>query len=54
MTKMVTWIRPSGTEIEAGDNPLTTDKLKALGWKKKKGPKPQVQQDLTSTQITGD
>jgi hypothetical protein len=49
----ITWVRPSKTEI---DMPSTFDEkaLKALGWKKKKGPKPQAQIDLTSEQKTGD
>jgi hypothetical protein len=35
-----TWIRPSGTPIELDDK-FDKKALKALGWKKKSGPKKQ-------------
>ena len=36
----ITWIRPSGTPIEV-DSSFDPKKAKALGWKKKPGPKKQ-------------
>ena len=35
----VTWIKPSGSPIEIDEN-FDAKALKALGWKKKPGPKP--------------
>jgi len=34
------WVTPTGQEIELADN-FKPKPLKALGWKKKPGPKPQ-------------
>lgn len=33
------WIRPSGSEIETNDEPLTVEHCKSLGWKEAKKPK---------------
>lgn len=32
---MITWIRPSGTEITLSDNKASNDVAKANGWKRK-------------------
>jgi len=49
MAKII-WVRPSGSDIEM-DADFDVDGLKALGWKKKKGPKPkeETQLDLDQT-----
>ena len=38
---MTTWIKPSGSEIDMPDT-FDSKALKALGWKKKPGPKKQT------------
>lgn len=47
------WIKPSKVEIEMPST-FNAKALKALGWTKKKGPKPAPQLDLNDTQNTGD
>ena len=48
-----TWIRPSGTPIEIDDN-FDAKALKALGWKKKPGPKKQTPPDLLDEPVQSD
>lgn len=42
----VTYIKPSGIEIEASNNPETKKLAKELGWKKKRQPKPEASPQL--------
>ncbi len=43
----ITYIRSSGTEIEASDNPETKALAKKLGWKKKKKAKTEPAPEAT-------
>lgn len=46
--KMITWVKPSGLEIQTNDNPSVIEYAKSLGWtekKAKRGPKPKAKTD---------
>jgi hypothetical protein len=40
---MAIWIKPNGKEIETNDHKGNIEAAKALGWKKKKAPKKEVE-----------
>jgi len=48
---IVTYIKPSGAEIEASNNPQTKALAKKLGWKKKTAATTPVETKSTETQI---
>lgn len=42
---MITWTRPSGSEIVTNDDPVTVQKALDLGWKKKRKKRKVVKKD---------
>ncbi len=42
MSKTITWIRPSGSEITTNGLPATIERAAELGWKPKEDAKPEV------------
>ena len=53
MSGTTIWIKPSKVEIEMPST-FNAKALKAIGWKKKPGPKAAPQPDLNETQNTDD